>query len=288
MTAPFKILGLLSLIAVAGSLSCSSSKGGEYTVSAYFSNNPESSDTKDLLVKKWTLPELKAMKQVTTHEKNPLTGGVAKWVGVPLASLIEEAFKEIPAEKRAQVDLIILKNDEGKQALVPLFFSNRYPILIALHKDRMGLPPNMGPVYSVVPWTSKPKVLGESVPLESYFLSKISKIELTNYQVRYGHLFLKRMTDPAAVRGQKLFVQSCVTCHATGRGPTVEVVAGLTEDQQRKMLESGTHPGNQSGIKLSPKDLRALMSYLKAYQQEKLVSQHGSALQFLPKSLGGS
>ena len=124
-------------------------------------------------------------------------------------------MEDLPLDKKAQVDLVILKSEHGQPAQIPRALMTKYPLFLAYRWDsseseKLG----RGPLVSIIPWSSKPKIQSEEVPLESYFISQVTEIELTSYRDRFSPLILKRRTDPAAMRGEKLFVQNCVGCRA--------------------------------------------------------------------------
>ena len=117
-----------------------------------------------------------------------------------------------------------------------------------------------------MPWTSKSKIQSENLPIESYFLGDLTHIELSNYRERYGSVFLKRRTDPLAMRGEKLFVQNCVGCHADGGKPGLAELSG--ELQARRLVSDG-HPAQVKGVpKLGERDRKALVNYLDAFRTE--------------------
>lgn len=206
---------------------------------------------------KWSLTDLSRLKMASSKEKDPQTGQSVKWEGVLLSQFVDELLKEMPTDKKAQVDLIVLSNTEGRTAYLPRAFASKYPLLLALHWDGRGdareenLEKERSPLFLVVPWTSKPKILNEDLPLESYFIGKISKIELTNYRERYSALFLKRRTDPLAVKGEKLFIQNCQNCE-------VGFQTSLANDLKVNR-------------KISSKEKKSIWRYLEAYRLENPV-----------------
>ena len=115
----------------------------------------------------------------------------------------------------------------------------------------------------------------EGLPVESYFLSEVSRLELSNYSERYSGLFLKRRTDPLAMRGEKIFVQNCITCHSTGKIPSL--TDGADHGAARQKLASGGHPPVKGSPKLNDRDFRALVNYLDAYRAEQVSRPASSA-----------
>jgi mono/diheme cytochrome c family protein len=136
---------------------------------------------------------------------------------------------------------------------------------LATVRDQKPLPSQQGPFYSVAPWTSSPKIAAEGMALDSLFISKVTRIEFSNYREQFSSLFLKRRTDPAAMRGEKFFVQNCLSCHATGPGPSVVELSGA---QKSRSLASVGHPQMKGVPKLGDKEIRSLTSYLEAFHSE--------------------
>lgn len=208
-------------------------------------------------LRSWSLEELKAKKPVMRREKDPASGQLVNWQGIQLSTLIDETLKDLTAEQRARIDLVILRGANGAQALVPRWFIQRYPVLVATARDSKGLG-EKGPFYSVVPWTTVAKVSKEAVPLESFFIGGMDRVEFTNSREHFGRYYLKRRSDPAAVRGEKLFVQSCATCHSTA-APSLEA---LTSVAGMEKLTNGGHPAVPGAAKLTDREIRALNSYV--------------------------
>ncbi len=210
-------------------------------------------------LKTWSLSELRQLKQVSGREKDPETGRVERWEGVLLSTLIEKAIDGLPAEQKALVDFVTLKNGDGQRAILSRAFIVKYPVMLALASE--------GPT-SVMPWTSRPKILGEGIPLEAFFLKGVREIELGNYRTSYASVFLKRRTDPAAMRGEKLFVQNCMACHAAGKGPAATELMSHANGARIRALNETAHPQVQGVTPLSGRDRRALMNYLDAHRAE--------------------
>jgi len=221
------------------------------------------------VLKAWSLPEVGRLKRASSREKDPMTGELVHWEGVLLSEVVERSLSELPAERKAQIDLLVLRSQTGAIAMLPRALATKYPVLLATARDRRELATaindNRGPVYSVMPWTTRPRILNEDLPIETYFLPKITRIELTNYRERFANLFLKRRTDPLAMRGEKLFVQNCVSCHAVGKGSLIEELAA---NNKAKDFFIGKHPELRGLLKLNDRDRRSLSNYLDAYRNE--------------------
>lgn len=211
-------------------------------------------------LKTWTRSELSRMHQVVGKEKDLATGKTERWEGVLLSGLVDKMMTELPIEKSSQIDLVILRNGGGKSAFLPRAFISKYPVLLALN----GTSPGSKFFHSVVPWTSKPKILTEDLPLETYFLSDVVAVELSNYREQFSPFFLRRRTDPSAMRGEKLFIQNCVGCHSQ---PDSQVL----ETQLDRFSGQG-HPVGSFGNKLTERDRKSVIRYLQARKIEGTAS----------------
>ncbi len=213
-----------------------------------------------------TLQDLAGMKQSRAKEPAPQTSAVSSWQGPALSLIVEEGMKKLPAARRAQVDLVVLHGRGGVRALLPRAFVVKYPILVAARKEGSPLDAATGPLATIVPWSSNKKIQLEGVPLESFFVSGLERIEFANYRELYGSVFLKRRTDPAAMRGERLFVQNCLACHAAGQGPAVSEIARV---DRNKGGSDSPHPEVRGVPSLTSRDRRALRSYLDAFLGEQ-------------------
>jgi len=206
------------------------------------------------VLKTWSLEQLHGYKMTSHHEKDPESGHILSWKGVVLSRLLEEAAASLTVEERARIDLVIVQG----VAAIPRAMILKYPFLLAIDDNA-----SRGPLYSVVPWTSKPKILNEVLPLERFFVSHVDKIELTNYADRYGSLYLKRRTDPLAIRGEKLFVQSCVNCHSGG-----------TQNSINFGNVGSKHPPVKGVFPLVEHLKRSISRYLDAYRAQVTSVPH--------------
>jgi hypothetical protein len=219
-------------------------------------------------LKAWDSSALQTLKTTaSSHEKDPLTGKLTPFKGLLLSQAIEQAMEKVPLDRKAQVDLLILKNKAGGQVLLPRSVVVKYPVLLV---------PNGGDPRVIMPWTSKSKILKEDLPIESYFVSNLARIELSSYRERYGSVFLRRRTDPSAMRGEKIFVQNCVGCHADGNRPAL---SELSAEAPARKLASDGHPTTVKGVpKLSERERRALVNYLDAYRTERASGELAKGL----------
>ncbi len=220
------------------------------------------------VLKSFELPELENRKLATLQEIDPLVKGEsapARFQGVSLAAVVEEATKTFTAADRSTTDLVVLKARTGREVLMPKAFLIKYPqIQIAFRKNAKSLGSDAPRI--ILPVLTSTKIQHENILLDPLFISALSSITLSSYEKRYGAFFLQRRTDPAAMRREKLLLQNCVTCHTQ---PAVAMAALTSSDKIRKMAQ-GEHPvvtGN-SGFKtiFDAKAIRSLVSYLEAFR----------------------
>lgn len=216
----------------------------------------------ELPLKTWSVQALAKLSPRTVTGKDA-SGKPVRWRGVLFSAWVDQALREIPLEKRAQVDLVLATAPTGEKAIIPRSAIRKYPVLLAFEKD--GKPLMDGPVSVVVPESAHRAMAAEGLPLNTYSLPATSRIELSSYGARFSHLLLKRRTDPAAIRGEKMFVQNCIACHTSGRALSVTAV---TEGSAARSLASSGHPKSEGVPQLSARDIRALVSYLDAYRGE--------------------
>jgi hypothetical protein len=213
----------------------------------------------------WDPSNFQKLKWITASEKEPATGKMLKWSGVVVSQLLDMVLEELPLESRAQVDLLVLKNELGQVAFLPRALIIKYPFLFA---HEVGVPGQT--IHSVVPWSSRPKIMKEDVPIENYYMANVTHVELTSYKDQFSHFFLKRRTDPSAIRGEKIFVQNCVSCHRS---------ENLRSENLTERLTSKVHSREDVASKLVGRDRRSIVRYLEAYALENPVAlSHGGAV----------
>jgi hypothetical protein len=218
------------------------------------------------VLKDFSAEDLAKMKAKVLTEADPLAHGEkAKFYGPSLSTLVLEATKQLTPAERATNDLVVLKTRSGKEALMPKAFLVKYPsIELALKKNGQSLGAEAPRI--VLPATSNSKIKSENILLEPLFVSELAEITLTSYERRYSAFFLKRRTDPAAMRGEKMFLQNCVSCHSQ---PQVAMATLASADQVEKIAK-GEHP-DVSGVHefksiFDKKATRSLRSYLQAFK----------------------
>lgn len=205
------------------------------------------------IIKVFGPDEIKALKKTSSSEAEPGTGKKEHFEGILLSDIVDKALNGMANERKAQVDLVILKNSHGAEALIPRSFIVKYPVVLANSKDHKALPG----LRSIVPWTSRSKTRSEGLPLETYFVDDVNEVQLANYRERYGNVYLKRRMDPTALRGEKIFVQSCLSCHDSEQG------------MERARHWGGQHPTVNGSPKLDSREQRALQSYLEMFKSEQ-------------------
>lgn len=220
------------------------------------------------VLKEFTPEELAKRKSGQLNEVDPFaksSGEIVSFTGPSLATLVEDATKGLTAADRATTDLVVLKTRAGREFLMPKAFLVKYPqIQLALKKNGQSLGEEAPRV--VLPVKSNAKIRSENMLLEPMFVTELASVTLASYERRYGEFFLKRRTDPAAMRGEKLFLQNCVTCHTQ---PLLAMAVLTTADKVEKVAH-GEHPNvpGNPGFKalFDKKAIRSLVSYLEAFR----------------------
>ena len=120
------------------------------------------------------------MKSNSLTEADPLVKGEkAKFSGPSLSALVLDTTKQLTAGERAKNDLVVLKAQDGKEALMPKAFLVKYPsILLALKKNGQLLGSEAPRV--VLPATSNSNIKSENILLGPLFVSGLSEITLTS------------------------------------------------------------------------------------------------------------
>lgn len=225
--------------------------------------------------------DLRHLRQQREREMDASTGQKVWRKGPLMSSVVEKAMDGLSNSDKAQVDLIVLKTGSGAEIQVPRWLITKYPVILALSGNSLRL---------VLPFRSHPDIRKEGLPLGSYAVSDIVEVDLSNYAKSYGPLLLKRRMDPVALRGEKLFVENCTSCHSAGidgEAAPVSVsvhegqplsMAELTGEGKARRLASGDHPAVKNLPRLSKPELRALGSYLRAFRLENpvMTNQRGA------------
>lgn len=250
------------------SLSAQSAQSAEKSVlkGVWNTLSTSSSSQSSRSLRAWTLEDLFSLAPISSHEKDPVSGQLAQWKGVLISKWIEKELSELPLEQRSEVDLLILKNQRGEQAILPRHVVKAFPVMLAWEKDRKTFSDKDQGFTVVLPWSSNSqKMMRGNLPWSAYQISGVSEVQLTSYQARFSNLLLKRRTDPAAVRGEKMVVENCVSCHASGRAPSLTELSPNASNLPQQVTQGHARGG---GPKLNGRDLRAFISYLVQYQSE--------------------
>lgn len=206
-------------------------------------------------LKSWSL-ELGRVKQKIkiAREKDPITLQNFQWKGVLLSQVLDRILDELSLEENAQVDLVVLKGRGGHQALLPRSFLTKYPVLLSFERNGKSL--SEPGFQSVVLSTEHPKALRENLPIEKFYLSGIQELELSNYRKQFRNAFLKQRTDPIALRGEKHFVQNCLSCHSIDLKWSHPTSENFWLDRLK-----GKHQSTRSQNSFDERDWRALGVY---------------------------
>lgn len=235
-----------------GLFSISSLAGGEIPVTLQVNGKTQE-------IHAYSAIDLARLKTRSGKEKRP-TGEVVNFGGPVLQGLMDESLMKLPLEVRAQIDLVVLGGRE-REALVPRSFINKFPVVLSKTKG--------GFESVVVGWQTNPKIKAEELPTDTYFLDSVQKITFTSYRERYLKYFLKRRTDPAAMRGEKVFTQACLGCHATGIGPDPSKWTTVEFNGMKK----NAHPAKSPRFELNDWMVRALTVYWSAQEKERQSQQ---------------
>jgi hypothetical protein len=219
-------------------------------------------------LKTWKAEDLKDIERVRRRERAPGSSEMSEWRGYLLEDLIARTMEEsLSLEQRSRVDLVVLKNAEGVQALIPRGFLRRHWVLMANERNGVPVAENEGPWRTIVPWSTRSIQSREILPLETYFISQVTEIELTGYEAPFRKVFLTRRTDPRALRGEQVFVQNCMGCHAVDKWPD-----GLNK-AMTDLLASGVPTERHSGLKgmprLDEKEWSSFKSFLQSIEPKK-------------------
>ncbi|MDR3608433.1 MAG: cytochrome c [Oligoflexia bacterium] len=210
----------------------------------------------------WTASELIHGKHSSAHEKESETGRTSSWQGPVLSEFIKDSMKELPLAQQAMVDLVVFKNRSGASVAIPRWLLTRYPVRLATVAGAAQ------PSFQVVlPWGSKPGMHKENLPLKTYGITDVVRVEFSSYDQAYHPLYLHKRNDPVAMKGEKIFLQNCTSCHANSAPKNVSIT-DLIADQRTRQLASQGHPVIPDAPKLSDSEARALTAYLDAYRSE--------------------
>jgi cytochrome c5 len=231
-------------------------------------------------VRAWSADEILKLRHGTVHERESQTGRTLAWQGPLLADFIKTSMKDLPLAEQAAVDLVIFRSRTGAIVTMPRWLITKYPVMLATVPASPGALHNKG-FAIVLPWSAKPTIRKETLPLSTYALQDVARIELTSYDQVYSAFYLKRRSDPVAMKGEKIFVQNCTSCHATSDRtaaagiPKAFTIADLVANLRTSKMAFDAHPQIQDAPHLSEREVRALMNYLQAFRGENSDPAHG-------------
>jgi mono/diheme cytochrome c family protein len=217
------------------------------------------------------------------------------WTSINVSNLVDLWIEGMPTEQKAAFDLLVFEKEaeggrSGHRALVPRWLVNKYPIRLAWARKGEPLQGNAGPWALVIPGSSLKAVAKEELPLHHYSGNGFGKVTLTNYRTQFPELFLKRRSDPVSMRGEKLFVQNCMSCHGAGLAPELHLQNGTFAgesavkdsgkkselgasevDLKIKRIAEVGHPSVPGGPTWGFRDRKALVNYLESFRRENPI-----------------
>ena len=222
--------------------------------------------SQDRTLKSWYLEELLQWHLVKKRERDPKGGAASDWAGVDLENLVDLGLKGLAIEEKATIDLLILRTLEGGEFLIPRSFIKKYPVLLAFLKNGDYLNVE-APFSSIPPLSSYTQTGMEVYPVQRFFVPAVKEIILTNSHDRFPYAFLTRRSNPAALRGEKVFVKTCMNCHSQAEFPKPSQLA-------KKAIEAGElfpkqHQKVQGMPELNYKQALGLKAFFKAHLSEK-------------------
>jgi len=182
--------------------------------------------------------------------------------GPRLSALVEQAMAGLTAEDRSRIDLVILKGEgkgEGdrRQVWIPRSYVSKGPLVVVQSESRFK---------TVLPADPRPGPAAAELPLAAFEIENLTRVELANYQERLAGLLLQRRTDPAAMRGEKLFIQNCMACHSDSSAKWKGLGGALAQTLGAGIQKHVTAPGVRP---LDDRSSRALVSYWNAWLSEQ-------------------
>jgi mono/diheme cytochrome c family protein len=218
------------------------------------------------VLKRWTKDDLWAAEWVRTWERAPSERSAMKWQGPRLTTLIQDSIQGLSLEEKSVIDWVVLYNRDGVAAMAPRSFINRFPLTIAMRRgSRLLRPEDQGPIATVVPWTTRPKARQMSLPVEQYFVGGLVRVELTRLSTHFSDgIKLPPSADPVAKRGERLFLKTCMGCHARSSWPQI---SNLAEELRKQDFSPQSHAPVPQMPRLRPAELKGLESYLDRFQK---------------------
>ena len=187
-------------------------------------------------------------KYKTKSAASKKTGNIV-WKGYLLADLIDDRMASLPSEIKSQIDLVLLKGADHRTLALPRAMVQRYEVFIGFSNNE---------ITALIRETPRGPAGDIRVPIQATSLKGVTGIELTSVRDRYPTALLKRRTDPSAMRGEKIYVHSCLGCHGAGMGGDSVKIAEVLRSKEALFDE---HPITHGFINPTSAELRALHTY---------------------------
>ncbi|MCC7441714.1 MAG: cytochrome c [Bdellovibrionales bacterium] len=215
-------------------------------------------------LREYRVEDLRALKQSAIQGRAAPQQDSSSWQGVLITDLINPALEASPEARSFEIDLVVLKSGEGARSILPRSFINKYPIVLALKRNGVAIADG-GPIRTVVANTGSREMQQELLPVESYFVPGLVEIELANYRQQFPSVFLKNRSDPRRMRGERLFVKTCMGCHGRSDWPMGDTLSKKLLGFRRTLP---THDGVTGMPPLGDREQAGLKSYFDAVRQE--------------------
>lgn len=189
-------------------------------------------------------------KVITPTEQHWWSDLFRKKTEIPVQEWLEKVTRGLDLNDRAEIDILTMSNADGSQIVrVPRFMVVRKKVFLKLQNDQHQMR------LSLI-WKNA----------ESYRknLNAITKIQLAHHRFVYPDTWQFSRTNPAASRGEKIFVQNCLSCHSVpGAKPLSpqQIPEHISENFDRQ--HSSVHQ-----LKLDAKEARGLEVYKESFSKE--------------------
>lgn len=203
-----------------------------------------------------------------------LGGASQSWDAFSLGEWIDQLLGQISVETRSEVDLVFFEEAQGRRVALPRAFLRKYPeiALGVRQSDLKSLPVGVALAQwtPLFPW-GRDKFVKEGLSSGLYSGLSVRTIILGNSKSKFSGWVLKRRTDPLAVRGEGVYLQTCVTCHSTEGSPRIADTGNAWVGKHSRLFSP------KQGLNLEDRDYRSLVRYLDALNLEKRQSGAESA-----------
>lgn len=170
--------------------------------------------------------------------------------------LFENSASVLPLNDLASIDLVTITTD-SKTIRVPRF-------LIWRGFFQFKWNSKTGELSSRLKNVESGRIL---VPNWYFDVNNIRKIELSDHHVSYPQTSLKIRTNPAASRGEKVFIQNCLACHSVSTYGSPKLnPAALSKE---RLTAFATIHKKWPELKLDARSERGLIEYSEAIALEQ-------------------